>query len=1296
MLIKEYRIPLPLTVEEYRIAQLYMIAKKSREESHGEGSGVEIIINEPYKDGPGGNGQYTKKIYHVGNHLPGWIKSLLPKSALTVEEEAWNAYPYTRTRYTCPFVEKFSLDIETYYYPDNGYQDNVFQLSGSDLRNRIVDVIDIVKDQLWGGDYVKEEDPKHFVSDKTGRGPLGEDWLDEYWREVKGKKQPTPRNMSLMTAYKICRVEFRYWGMQTKLEKFIHDVALRKMMLRAHRQAWAWQDEWFGLTIEDIRELERRTQLALAKKMGGGEECSDDSISEPYVSTAVTAASTTGSERKKSAPAVPPIVTQQPPSAEASSDEEGEEEDDDEDENDAIGTGVDLSANQSGSAQRSRSQSIQMAQKGKFGSKGALHSPVGSAHSFDLQSKKPHAKTAPRRHVANWRMERLEVDSKSNSDEEFFDCLDTNETNSLAKWSSLELLGEGDDSPPPHGGPSSAASVGGRGNSRQEDSIFNQDFLMRVASERGNKRQLRSSASVDRSHDSSPPGSPSTPSCPTTILILVVHAGSVLDAASELTAKKSDVTTFRGSFEAVMRQHYPSLLTHVTIKMVPCPSICTDALGILSSLSPYSFDASPSAADIPNIADVPIGAIPLLSVASPEFHETVNKTVAAANIVYHEFLKSEEGHGFSGQIVMLGDSMGSLLAYEALCRSNGSQPGTASGASNSGGDAATNINTHNPLSARNSRLDDDERFIEADLDAKRLLVAPSPRRRRSSSSSDSRATKLDFEVCDFFMFGSPLSVVLAARKLHDAKAALPRPNCHQVYNLFHPTDPIASRLEPLLSARFSILAPVNVPRYAKYPLGNGQPLHLLEVIQSHPQHFNDGNNLLAGRRLSDASMQSTISGLIENVSLSTIHALQNKWWGTKRLDYALYCPEGLSNFPAHALPHLFHASYWESPDVIAFILRQIGKFEGIPFVGSNDDKDNASFHPGQPREKWIKKRTSVKLKNVAANHRANDVIVQEGREQRLNARFMYGPLDMITLHGEKVDVHIMKDPPAGEWTFLSTEVTDKNGRISYSIPDQVSLGYGIYPVKMVVRGDHTSVDCYMAVVPPLTECVVFSIDGSFTASMSVTGRDPKVRAGAVDVCRHWQELGYLLIYITGRPDMQQQRVVSWLSQHNFPHGLISFADGLSTDPLGHKTAYLNNLVQNHGISITAAYGSSKDISVYTNVGMRTDQIFIVGKVGKKLQSNATVLSDGYAAHLAGLQAVGGSRPAKGNARMVIPRGCFNLPGQTANPRRRSNAFELQLANISPCSSNINSPSSSNHILLAQLIENAIEKDTPAA
>jgi len=35
---------------------------------------------------------------------------------------------------------------------------------------------------------------------------------------------PLPSGKSIMCAYKLCRVEFRYWGMQTKLEKFIHDV----------------------------------------------------------------------------------------------------------------------------------------------------------------------------------------------------------------------------------------------------------------------------------------------------------------------------------------------------------------------------------------------------------------------------------------------------------------------------------------------------------------------------------------------------------------------------------------------------------------------------------------------------------------------------------------------------------------------------------------------------------------------------------------------------------------------------------------------------------------------------------------------------------------------------------------------------------------------------------------------------------------------------------------------------------------------------------------------------------------
>lgn len=64
---------------------------------------------------------------------------------------------------------------------------------------------------------------------------------------------------------------------------------------------------------------------------------------------------------------------------------------------------------------------------------------------------------------------------------------------------------------------------------------------------------------------------------------------------------------------------------------------------------------------------------------------------------------------------------------------------------------------------------------------------------------------------------------------------------------------------------------------------------------------------------------------------------------------------------------------------------------------------------------------------------------------------MYGPLDMVALTGEKVDIHVMKETPAGEWIQLSTEVTDKSGRLSYTIPPEKSLCYGLYPIRMIVR-----------------------------------------------------------------------------------------------------------------------------------------------------------------------------------------------------------------------------------------------------
>lgn len=79
-----------------------------------------------------------------------------------------------------------------------------------------IDPIDIVKDPIPPHEYKAEEDPKLYKSVKTKRGPLSEDWIQEY--------KNNPGKYPIMCAYKLCKVEFRYWGMQSKIERFIHDV----------------------------------------------------------------------------------------------------------------------------------------------------------------------------------------------------------------------------------------------------------------------------------------------------------------------------------------------------------------------------------------------------------------------------------------------------------------------------------------------------------------------------------------------------------------------------------------------------------------------------------------------------------------------------------------------------------------------------------------------------------------------------------------------------------------------------------------------------------------------------------------------------------------------------------------------------------------------------------------------------------------------------------------------------------------------------------------------------------------
>ncbi|XP_078106905.1 membrane-associated phosphatidylinositol transfer protein 2-like isoform X5 [Sander vitreus] len=1260
MLIKEYRIPMPMSVEEYRIAQLYMIQKKSREESCGEGSGVEILENKPYTDGPGGTGQYTHKVYHIGMHIPSWFRSILPKAALRVEEESWNAYPYTRTRYTCPFVEKFSIDIETYYKSDTGNQADVFNMSATEKRQRTIDPIDIVTDPIPPHEYKAEEDTRLYKSAKTQRGPLQDDWIEEY--------KNNPGKTPIMCAYKLCKVEFRYWGMQSKIERFIHDVGLRKVMVRAHRQAWCWQDEWYGLTMEDIRQLELETQLALATKMA--------QFSQAEEATEANGGAPSPDKHQEVKEAISSI--------------EAEE---------VVG--------------RSGGETLHP--------RGVLTKQWSTSSRSSRSSKRG---VSPSRHsISEWRMQSIARDSDDSSDEEFFDAhedfSDGEEVfqKEISKWNSNDLIDKIE----------AADTEETPGELFKEMTV---DYERATSEERLDEMRGSVSGQADSSpipiitvtrHQSESSSQQCLQPSKIHVLILVLHGGNILDTGGgDQNSKQADVNTISTAFETVMRVHYPTALGRIAIRLVPCPAICAEAFSLVSNLSPYSYDEGCLSSSQDHI---PLAALPLLATSAPQYQEAIATVVVRANQVYTEFIKSLNGAVFSGQVCLIGDCVGGILGFDALCSSNQtvneSQDSSRRGSVvsvqdqdllspgiiiNSGhGSASPTLEGSRHLSRSNidipraSSDDDNKRQLPRkrsdsstyELDTIKqhqafltslhasVLRNDTVSRRSSSSAMLDGGTlgKFDFEVSDFFLFGSPLGLVLALRKtvIPMLDVAQLRPACQQVYNLFHPADPSASRLEPLLERKFHLLPPFNVPRYQRFPLGDGNSALLADVVQSHGGVFMDSSYpsspvtgpLSRGqRRASEVSIASQVSGMADSYTATNIANIAARWWGTKRLDFALYCPDALTAFPTVALPHLFHASYWESTDVVSFLLRQVMRHENSSIL-ELDGKEVTEFTPSKPREKWLRKRTLVKIRNVTANHRINDAVFTEDSQQVVTGRFMYGPLDMVTLAGEKVDLHIMTQPPSGEWVYFNTQVTNSSGRVSFAIPEKKRLGIGVYPVKMVVRGDHTCADSYLTAVPRGTEFVVFSIDGSFAASVSIMGSDPKVRAGAVDVVRHWQDLGYMIIYVTGRPDMQKQRVVAWLSQHNFPHGIVSFCDGLVHDPLRHKTNFLKSLTEVH-MKIFAGYGSTKDISVYTSIGIPPSQIYIVGRPSKKMQCQ--FITEGYAAHLSQLEYSHRSRPAKSSsARMVLRKGSFGLGANSDFLRKRNHLLRTISSQPTPSS-----------------------------
>ncbi|KAJ4422518.1 hypothetical protein N0V82_002852 [Gnomoniopsis sp. IMI 355080] len=204
-------------------------------------------------------------------------------------------------------------------------------------------------------------------------------------------------------------------------------------------------------------------------------------------------------------------------------------------------------------------------------------------------------------------------------------------------------------------------------------------------------------------------------------------------------------------------------------------------------------------------------ALDVLLYQSAYREQISNIVFRECNKIYKLFI--ERNPGFNGKVHLLGHSLGSAILFDILCRQQ-------------------------------------EKRKEAEQSRNPLRMWPAEASR--PETKDPRDLTFDFEVDDFYCLGSPIGLfqmlkgrTVSARHLTDGRPAdspydpdflddpffqapltvdhhrlspitgLPysvsSPKCSQMFNIFYPSDPIAYRIEPLISPAMSTLKPQNLP-----------------------------------------------------------------------------------------------------------------------------------------------------------------------------------------------------------------------------------------------------------------------------------------------------------------------------------------------------------------------------------------------------------------------------------------------------------------------------------------------------
>ncbi|KAI8801016.1 DDHD domain-containing protein [Cladochytrium replicatum] len=335
------------------------------------------------------------------------------------------------------------------------------------------------------------------------------------------------------------------------------------------------------------------------------------------------------------------------------------------------------------------------------------------------------------------------------------------------------------------------------------------------------------------------------------------------------------------------------------------------------------------------ISDV---VLDVLLYMTPRFRQQmVRHLTRELNSMYKEF--KERNPKFNGTVSLYGHSLGSVLAFDILCN----QKGNASDGE------------------KNEDMNRSEEASGVDL-GDVLGLAGGPGKKRSSNGLSGlmrqeriEYEELDFEVDKLFAVGSPVGIFLLLRgdKLRARMNGVPfdpkteigsaRPKCKAVYNIFHPHDPVAYRMEPIVSRIHVSSKPV----FIQYTKG-GLKGTIVGIQEASSGLVDKGISIFESMRTGLVSTtQRMVAGLVPNNATKyedEENAGKSRGSSPSRPETGIAAGEVLSDTDLRALnptgrldysiqegvlenPYLSalgsHMTYWNDTCVSLFILREL-------------------------------------------------------------------------------------------------------------------------------------------------------------------------------------------------------------------------------------------------------------------------------------------------------------------------------------------------------------------------------------